>query len=235
MIENVYEPETVRIFTKVLTPGDQVIIAGAHQGYFVSVCASLVGEAGRVYGFEPEPVNFAMLTERIAGLNNVEIFNFALGDRAAKAKFYINSDNDGGHALWDVSQHPANVKTKENPQVVSIDVKTIDGLFPDGLDRLKLVMLDAEGSEHSILKGAINTIADAETSFIICEINNLALQNCQTSQMSLRSYLSMYGFTPYILNENEVVGVGKDMAKAFIPGTDQEVVFNMLFSRRGKV
>lgn len=234
-VEKSYEPETVRIFTKVLREGDQVIIAGAHQGYFVSVCASLVGDTGLVYGFEPEPENFGLLAERVAGLGNVRIFNCALGDREANAKFYVNSDNDGGHALWDVAVNPNNTKSKENPKVVSVDVKTIDSFFPDGLDRLKLIMLDAEGSEHSIIKGGINTIADSEVPFIICEINNFALSQCQTSQMSLRSYLSMYGFTPYVVNENDVGGVGNDVVMAFIPGTERAVVFNMLFSRRGKV
>jgi hypothetical protein len=96
-------------------------------------------------------------------------------------------------------------------------------------------MLDAEGSEHSILKGGINTIIDSEVPFIICEINDLALDRCGTSQMNLRSYLSVYGFTPYAMNEEKVVDVHKDKVKAFTPDLKQEVVFNMLFSRRGKV
>ena len=112
-----YEPETTRIFDAVLKEGDSVIIAGAHQGYFVSYMANLVGKSGRVFAFEPEPKNFGILSETVKGLDNVEIFNFAIGDKKAKANFYVNSDNDGGHALWDVSTHPSNEKTRANPQV----------------------------------------------------------------------------------------------------------------------
>jgi FkbM family methyltransferase len=234
-LENIYEPETLRVFDAVLKEGDSVIVAGAHQGFFVSYISKLVGKTGKVYGFEPETKNFQLLKEKVGDLENVEIFNIALGDREANAKLYFNSDNDGGHALWDVSQNKENVKTKENFVVEKVEVKTLDGLFPDGIENLKLIMLDAEGSEHSILKGGINTIIDSEVPFIICEINDLALDRCGTSQMNLRSYLSVYGFTPYAMNEEKVVDVHKDKVKAFTPDLKQEVVFNMLFSRRGKV
>jgi FkbM family methyltransferase len=234
-LENIYEPETLRVFDAVLKEGDSVIVAGAHQGFFVSYISKLVGKTGKVYGFEPETKNFQLLKEKVGDLENVEIFNIALGDREANAKLYFNSDNDGGHALWDVSQNKENVKTKENFVVEKVEVKTLDGLFPNGVENLKLIMLDAEGSEHSILKGGINTIIDSEVPFIICEINDLALDRCGTSQMNLRSYLSVYGFTPYAMNEEKVVDVHKDKVKAFTPDLKQEVVFNMLFSRRGKV
>jgi FkbM family methyltransferase len=234
-LENIYEPETLRVFDAVLKEGDSVIVAGAHQGFFVSYISKLVGKTGKVYGFEPETKNFQLLKEKVGDLENVEIFNIALGDREANAKLYFNSDNDGGHALWDVSQNKENVKTKENFVVEKVEVKTLDGLFPNGVENLKLIMLDAEGSEHSILKGGINTIIDSEVPFIICEINDFALDRCGTSQMNLRSYLSVYGFTPYAMNEEKVVDVHKDKVKAFTPDLKQEVVFNMLFSRRGKV
>jgi FkbM family methyltransferase len=232
-----YEPETIRIFNAVLKEGDQVIVCGAHQGYFVSICSQRVGATGRVFGFEPEPGNFSLLKAKCGGLENVELFNFALGDREVTAKLYVNSDNDGGHALWNPADNPSNVKTKENPQIHSVEVKTIDGVF-DGKDlsKLKLLMLDAEGSEHSIIKGGINAIVDNEVPFIITEINNYALSKCQTSQMSLRAYLSMYGFTGYVMNEDKVIDINpREEVKAFIPNTEQEVVFNILFSRRGRV
>jgi hypothetical protein len=96
-------------------------------------------------------------------------------------------------------------------------------------------MLDAEGAEPAIIKGAINTIVDSECPYIIAEINNGALKQCNTSQGTLRSYLSMYGFKGYMMNVDEVIEVGDNSVKAVVKDTDQEVVFNMLFSRRGKV
>ena len=236
MNEKTYEPETTRVFDAVLKEGDQVIVCGAHQGYFVEYCSKLVGEAGRVFAFEPESLNFSLLLSKCGKLGNVELFNCALGDKRATAKFYVNSDNDGGHALWNPAENPANIKTKDNPQVQSVDVKTIDGVFEDrDLSKLKLLMLDAEGAEHSIIKGGINTICDTEIPYIITEINNFALHKCGTTQMSLRGYLSMYGFRGYVMNEKECVDLSNSEVRAFIPETETEVVFNILFSRRGKI
>lgn len=234
--DGTYEPETIRVFNQVLAEGDQVIVCGAHRGHFVSVCSELVGNTGKVFGFEPEHENFSLLSKKCADLKNVELFNFALGDRNATAKLYINSDNDGGHALWNCADHPMNTKTKENPKIEPVEVKTIDGVF-EGRDmsNLRLLMLDAEGSEHAIIKGGINTIVDNDVPFVICEINDLALQKCLSSQMSLRAYMSLYGFTGYAMSADRVVDLESGEAQAYIPGTKQKVVFNILFSRVGKV
>ena len=127
--DGTYEPETIRVFNEVLKEGDQVLVCGAHRGHFVSECSIRVGKTGRVFGFEPESENYSLLKKKCAGLDNVELFNFALGDRDATAKLYVNLDNDGGHALWNCADHPMNTKTKENPKVESVEVRTIDGVF----------------------------------------------------------------------------------------------------------
>src|SRR5690606_10064538 len=95
----IYEPETIRVMNAVLEEGDSVLIAGAHQGYFAEHCLNL---GCKVYAFEPEVTNFSILESKVKG-RNVELFNVALGDRKASAILYVNTDNDGGHALWDIS------------------------------------------------------------------------------------------------------------------------------------
>jgi hypothetical protein len=62
------------------------------------------------------------------------------------------------------------------------------------------MLFDVEGAEHSLLKGAINTIVDNQVPYIVTEINNGALKMCLTSQMALRSYMSIYGYEVYFLN-----------------------------------
>lgn len=236
MGEGNYEPGTVRIFDAVLREGDQVVIAGAHQGYFAVHCADLVGETGKVFAFEPEPTNREILTKATEGLHNVEVFPYALGDRNMdEVAFYINADNDGGHALWDVSKHPANEKTRESRQVIKAEIRTIDSLFADrDMSRLKLLMLDAEGAEFAILKGAVNTITDYAVPYAICEINPGALEQCQTSQIALRNFMAIYGYRDYLMHDGGVTEA--------VPGdirlqdkTGREYVFNMFFTRNGAV
>jgi len=229
-----YEPETIRVFNAVLKEGDYAIICGAHQGYFASVCSALVGKAGRVFAFEPEPDNFAYLKETCGVTENVELFNFALGDRKTKAKFYINADNDGGHALWDISLNPFNVETREKHNTIDVEVNTLDELFADrDVSRLKLLMLDAEGSEHAIIRGGMETITNNDVPYIICEINTEALQHCGTSQMELRDAMTVNGYKAYWMEAGKVTDIGSD--EWIVLSEGKPVVFNILFSRCGAV
>jgi FkbM family methyltransferase len=243
-----YEPGTTKLFHDYLKLGDSCVIAGAHQGYFTSLAASIVGPQGRVYAFEPEPNNFALLKTNTAQFDNVRLYNFALGDRETTAPFFFNSDNDGGHALWDVRLMSGHPMTIENPISFPVEIKRLDDVLEDeDVKRLKLMLFDVEGAEHSLLKGAINTIVDHKVPYIITEINNGALENCQTSQMALRSYMSLYGYKPYFINEdnlalipaNEEVNLymaagGTTVLAVKTNEDDIQVVFNILFNLTAK-
>ena len=231
-----YEPETQRIFRKVLKEGDQCVVAGAHRGFFASLAASMVGPSGQVYAFEPELNNFMELVTNTGEFGNVQRFNFALCDRDRMAPFFINKDNDGGHALFDVRCFKNNVLTMADPQTYEVQVKRLDDVLGDeDMSRLKLCLFDVEGAEHSVLKGAINTITDNNVPYIICEINNPALEKCHTSQKELRSYMAMYGYKTYLIEPHKTteIAAGSDVMARVDEHT--ETVFNVLFSRRGPV
>jgi len=229
-----YEPETVRVFNAVLKEGDKCIIAGAHQGYFASVCSRLVGKTGKVFAFEPEPKNFSMLSEACNIFGNVELFRCALGNRKAEATFFVNSDNDGGHALWDIGQNPYNVETKRDGIKLKVEVNTLDDLFGDrDMTGLKLLMLDAEGSEQAIIIGGTDIITDNDVPYIICEINDGALAACGTSQMILRDCMTVRGYRAYWMKEDGLQDIGRD--EWIVKQKDKPIVFNVLFSKKGEV
>lgn len=236
MLSTDYEPETRRAMSKVLKEGDSFLIAGAHQGGLASYAASLVGPQGKVYAFEPEPENYKILLEHIKPFGNVKTFNCALGDRKQEAALYICKDNTGGHALWPIGRNSVNVKTRENPEAVKVDVNVIDEFLEDeDLSKLKLCLFDAEGAELSILRGGINTFIDNDIPYIICEINDFALKNCGASQITLRAYMDMYGYRCFVLNDEGCVDTDSKAEIKKVTEDGQLVVFNVLFSRKGKV
>ncbi len=96
------EPETARLFKEVIRPGDTVVDIGANVGFFSLLAARLVGTAGRVYAFEPEPQNFALLTKNIAlnGYTHVVAYRKAVWRRAGLVKLYLSNALDtGAHTL----------------------------------------------------------------------------------------------------------------------------------------
>jgi protein-L-isoaspartate O-methyltransferase len=56
-----YEPFETQWIEYFVRPGDVVLDVGAHIGYYTLLLSRLVGDQGRVYAFEPDPSNFALL------------------------------------------------------------------------------------------------------------------------------------------------------------------------------
>jgi len=68
---------------KIVRPGMTVLDVGGNIGLYTVLLSRLVGPAGRVISFEPDPALFALLRENCAlnGCTNVEAHNLALGRR----------------------------------------------------------------------------------------------------------------------------------------------------------
>jgi len=236
MLSPDYEPSTRAVMGRILKEGDTFLIGGAHQGGLSSYAAALVGPTGQIYCFEPHEGNRLVLQKTMEPFKNVVIHPYALGDRdIAEAVLFENHDNSGGHSLYNVGLHPANVKTRENPTVQNVQVKTLDSLFEEDMPRLKLCLFDAEGAEFSIIKGGINTLTDNDTPFIICEINDFALKNCGTDQMTIRAFMAMYGYECFVITDDGLMDTNPRKEIACATEEGQAVVFNVLFSRRGKI
>jgi hypothetical protein len=60
-----YEPEESRLMKQRLQPGSIFFDIGAQAGYHTMYASSLVGPSGRVFAFEPAPVNLAHLKQHL--------------------------------------------------------------------------------------------------------------------------------------------------------------------------
>jgi FkbM family methyltransferase len=226
-----YEPEVSYFLTNVLRPGDTVVDVGAHIGYFSVLAGRIVGPEGKVFAFEPEPGNYRRLRDHLAqnGLRHVQSFNVAVGSAPGTAEMYFNSDNDGGHAFWDVAEHQLCERTREEGKRLSAEVVALDhvlaGLPPGQGPRL--IKIDAEGMEYEILKGGLRTILGYEVPFVICEINRFALERMGSSESQLRGFMRLIGYQVSLMKQD---GTGLQ------PLEDDETfqsdnVFNLLFHR----
>jgi FkbM family methyltransferase len=98
-----------------------------------------------VYTFEPDPLNFHCLVNNCQK-DNITKINAALGDRHAMVKVDRNSMNNVG--THTISSDPEK-STGLVPQLMIDDLE---------LDNCDLIMLDVEGFEYRVLKGAVKTI-----------------------------------------------------------------------------
>lgn len=225
-----YEPETSELFISLLEEGDCFIDVGSHIGYFSLLAASLVGMKGRILAFEPEEENHRRMKENIVlnGFQNILPFRAAVGAEVKETTFFVKSDNDGGHAMWDVRAHPFNEKTRGNLIIKHVNMLTLDSIMNEGHPQgIKLIKIDTEGSELHVLKGAVNTISRHHVPYILCEINRFALQQMRTNESELRSYARGLGYDAFLL-DNQGPSILKLLPWQYV---QTNYVFNLLFSR----
>lgn len=222
-----YEPETSRLFCLLLQPGDSVIDVGGHIGYFSLMAAAVTGTSGHVYTFEPETANYQHLLKNIERnpFKNIHVFHEAAGDCEKDVTFYINADNDGGHALWDVSRHDFNELSRDQMHTRTVHQTTLGIALKDQLHTpLRLIKMDVEGCELKVMQGAKQLLIDNNYPFVIAEVNRFAMRQMHTNEAELRRFMSSMGYQAYYPEENSIIALAEDQ---FI---ESEYVFNLLFA-----
>ena len=193
MFNGKYEPITTRTFRKLLAVGDTVVDVGANIGYFSLLSASIVGATGQILAFEPEPNNIATLHRNIAvnGFENIYPYQYALSNHVGRDEFYISA-NDPAHSL---------VKSKLHISSIFVNVEKLDNFIPSG--QVKLIKIDTEGNELSVLKSAENVIKRSKEINLIVEISPSRIPNSVIAYINelweYVKYLGMQNF--YIIND----------------------------------
>jgi FkbM family methyltransferase len=195
-----YKSSLANFFASVLRVNDCFIDIGAYIGYFSLLGATLVGSTGQILSFEPEEKNYRYLHENIVlnNFSNIKIFNTALGLETKTSKIFINSDNDAGHALWNVGCHPDYLKSRLHCITRDVQVVSLDSLLQGGhVPNIRLIHIDTCGAELDIIQGAVRTIEDHKVPYVICGINQFGLQQMGTSEQELRQFMGYMGYEAY--------------------------------------
>ena len=229
----VYESEIFQLISRFLEVNDCFIDIGAHIGYYSVLAAKIVGSKGKVFAFEPELSNHQKTLENITlnHLNNIKLFNLAVGSETKQTQIFVNQDNDGGHALWDVGKHPFNKKSLNNQTMQNTQLSTLDNILSQAgnITNLKIIKIDTEGGELDVVKGAVNTIRKYDVPYIICEINRFGLQQMGTNETELREFMNSLGYETYLLTSNSSNQLVRlPMGKYY----ETSYVFNVLFTRQ---
>ena len=227
-----YQPSLANFFASVLRVNDCLIDIGAYIGYLSLLGASLVRDGGQVFAFEPEEKNHRYLHENIAfnNFNNIKIFNTALGLETKTAKIFINSDNDAGHALWNVRRHPDYSKIRMHCITRDVQVASLDSLLQDvPVTNLRLININTCGAELDIIQGAVHTIEDHKVPYVLCGINRFGLQQMGTSEQELRQFMGYLGYEPHWIQAEapHLVALAPDQY------VDSEHDLHVLFAKPG--
>lgn len=149
-----HEELTTEMFKKVVKEGDIVVDLGANIGYFSLLAARLVGNRGKVYAFEPEPVNYSLLLKNIE-LNeyaNIVPVPRAVSNVSGRVKLFLDDKDTGAHTIYPHGRG-------ESIEVQSV---TLDEFFEDREQRIDVIKMDIEGAELAALSGMERVIKGNE-------------------------------------------------------------------------
>ncbi|MEK9184573.1 MAG: FkbM family methyltransferase [Patescibacteria group bacterium] len=171
MLFHNYEKETTELFKKIIKPGMTVIDIGAHIGYFTRLFSKLVGEKGKVFAFEADPINFSFLKRNTFHLTNTIIINKAVSEQNGEISFYHIPDSTGCHSV---------IKPNRPAEKITIPAVTVDSIITEyNLIKIDVIKMDIEGGELLALAGMQNLLNKSSGITIITEYNSLALDKLE--------------------------------------------------------
>lgn len=210
-----FEPETTAIVKKLVKPGDSAIDVGANIGYFSLLFAHCVGNAGRVYSFEPAPaVSIALKNNiKLNNYKNIEVNNFALSDHSGLTQFYLGPEDNTGLSSFR--------KPRQSTGSFDVELKPFDDLSIDD-HKITLVKIDVEGAELQVLRGMTKLLQDLRPNLLL-EITDSFLRELDDSMSSLFTFLDQFGYECYMI-ENGIVCLLKNYPR------ELPVQWNALFT-----
>jgi FkbM family methyltransferase len=183
-----YDINETKLIEDSLLPGNVVLDIGANIGYYSLTAAKIVGDNGKVYAFEPDPLNFALLQKNIECNNykNIIAIQKAVSNSCDDIKLFLSKENRADHRCYE---------TDENRDSVSIKATSIDDFFKDNLDiKVDFIKIDIQGYETQAFEGMMNLLSIQKNTKIITEFWPFGINNAGGNPQKMLEIISHLGF-----------------------------------------
>jgi FkbM family methyltransferase len=163
-----WEPEVVDVVATLVPKLRRTVCLdiGANVGIFSLVVAAL-DPGMTVHAFEPVPATFAALRRNVAvnTFTNVVAHEVALSDVVGRAEVHVPRQPGGKPCDASMLQD-----FRDDTEAVAVATTTVDAFVHErGIERVGLLKIDTEGTEHLVLEGGRETLA-RDRPFVICEV-----------------------------------------------------------------
>lgn len=164
-----YEARYDSAFASEIGAGDCIWDVGANVGYYTRQFAAKAGSQGRVFAFEPSPVNYGRLRSACADLANVSTYQLALGRESGLLPFEQGTDDLGA---------TSRIVNAGTDAAVSVDVRPGAAILATGLaSRPNAIKIDVEGFELEVLQGLGEMLDDRSLRAVGVEVHFAILQS----------------------------------------------------------
>jgi len=168
-----------------VTPGDVIVDIGANVGVYSVFFAELVGPQGSVFAFEPDPQNFARLKRTTAALARVFPLEAAVGDETGSIQLFQSKGLNFDHRTY---------SNPDDEYSVEVAITRLDDVAALKDARIKLVKIDVQGFEMSVLGGGEDTLARNPDAKVLLEYYPWGLASSGSSPAAFIAMLKDKGF-----------------------------------------
>jgi len=159
-----WEASVIAHVRRILRPGDFCVDIGANFGWHTIAMQRAVGPRGKVVAIEPDSENRRVLewNLRLAGAGNVVVLPLAIWESGGQVTLELAPDNFGDHRVRAARRMDAMGESSRRCATVPA-MRLDDAMEAAAADRasdpLRLLKIDAQGSEVAIFRGAPDTLA----------------------------------------------------------------------------
>lgn len=201
-----YEQPIANLLATTLRPGMSMLDVGAHIGYFSLVAAKLVGPAGRVWSFEPDPANRASLERNVDAngmADRVSVVPLAIASHAGKSVLYRMASDTGSSTVYP--------RGGAGSEQVTVTTTSLDAWADaEGWPPIDLVKMDTEGAEGDVLSGMSELVKRNPNIVVVLELQADALEAAGEDPIDfLRRLLSMSWGRVELLDERGDRALGR--------------------------
>jgi len=170
-----------------IRPGMIVADVGANIGIYTDFFRKLVGSGGEVHVFEPDPINFRLLSNALSPYDNVLLNQSAVGGDNRDVCLYISRSLNVDHRTYECG---------EERDKMLVPCITLDDYFNEG-GSVDFIKIDIQGYEYHALSGMIRVLQDNNQLKILMEYFPHGLESSGYSGSELRTFLMERGFLLY--------------------------------------
>lgn len=208
-----WEPWISNVVMRLVRAGDHVVEVGGHVGYYTLGLAARVGETGSVLTFEANArlANLAQRTMRFNGFGaRVRIENKVASHQKGSVKFLVSRQFAGGSHLY-----LRDGLLATDAEVIEVESVRLDDL---NLPQVRLLRIDAEGSEVLILEGATRLLETP--SLIICMEWDLVQMRSRSDPGVLVGDLVKRGYSFWQIKTDSTIEAVSPEAMMSLPACD---------------
>jgi len=168
-----FDKEEINYVRKNLDEGDVAFDIGAHKGAYTYWMYRCVRKSGRIVSVEPQPILYEYLKKMISifGFKNVTLMDCAVSEKDSEGVITVPGKPGSisqGARIDD--QKIVQNKHKQDLHTINVNIRSVDSIVAETGLKPKVIKIDVEGHEFSVLKGMVKILTEIRPRIIMeCE------------------------------------------------------------------